>query len=117
MKSGKITELHGDMSMWNDLEGQEVRKRIKEFLGPLRKYYNVSIEYKKPHSTFEFSSIEFEAESAARYDGFHVLISSNLKHDINEMIELYDSKDGIEKAFYTIKHPIEILFVTGLLNA
>ena len=92
----------------SDLSNQEVRKQIKELLGPLRTHYKVSIEHKKPHSTFEFSLIENEVRSAARYDGYHVLISSNMRHDMNEMIELYDSKDGIEKAFYTIKHPIQI---------
>lgn len=92
----------------SNLSNQEVRKRIKELLGPLRKHYKVTIEHNKPHSTFEFSLIENEVKSASRYDGYHVLISSNMKHDMNEMIELYDSKDGIEKAFYTIKHPIQI---------
>jgi len=92
----------------SDLTNSEVRKRIKDLLGPFRKHYNVVIGHNKPHSTFEFSINEDEVESAVQYDGYHVLISSNLGHSMNDIIELYDSKDGIEKAFFTIKHPIQI---------
>ncbi len=90
------------------LTNRESRKQINDLLGLLRKHYTVTIEQKKPHSTFEFSLDESEIDAVARYDGYHVLISSNLNHDINDIIDLYDSKDGIEKAFYTIKHPIQI---------
>lgn len=90
------------------LTNREVRKHINDLLGSLRKHYSVTIEQKKPHSTFEYSLIESEVDAASRYDGYHVLISSNLDHDINDIIDLYDSKDGVEKAFYTIKHPIQI---------
>jgi len=90
------------------LTNREVRKQINDLLGSLRKHYKVTIEQKKPHSTFEYSLIESEVDATSRYDGYHVLISSNLDHDINDIIDLYDSKDGVEKAFYTIKHPIQI---------
>ncbi|MEA3558245.1 MAG: hypothetical protein U9R75_03230, partial [Candidatus Thermoplasmatota archaeon] len=92
----------------SNLSNQEVRKRINDLLGPLRKHYKVIIEHSKPHSTFEYSIYETEVGSAARYDGYHVLISSNLGHSMSDIIGLYDSKDGVEKAFYTIKHPIRI---------
>lgn len=92
----------------SELSNGEARKHINDLMGPLRKHYKVSIDHNKPHSTFEFSMNEIEVESATRYDGYHVLISSNMGHDMNEIIELYDSKDGVEKAFYTIKHPIQI---------
>ncbi|MBD3407000.1 MAG: IS1634 family transposase [Candidatus Lokiarchaeota archaeon] len=90
------------------LTNREIRKQINDLLGSLRKHYTVTIEQKKPHSTFDYSLIESEIKAAARYDGYHVLISSNIDHDVNDIIDLYDSKDGVEKAFYTIKHPIQI---------
>lgn len=91
-----------------DHSNREVRKQINDLLGPLRKHYKVTIEHRKPHSTFESSIDERTVESSAQYDGYHVLISSNLEHSMSDIIGLYDSKDGVEKAFYTIKHPIKI---------
>lgn len=103
----KVDDLIKELVSSN-LSNQEVRKRINDLLGPLRKHYKVTIEHSKPHSTFEYSIDETEVGSAARYDGYHVLISSNLGHSMSDIIGLYDSKDGVEKAFYTIKHPIRI---------
>lgn len=91
-----------------NLSNREIRNRITDLLGSSRKYYNVIVDHKKPHSTMEFSLDSEEVEKAAIYDGYHVLISSNLNHSMKDIIDLYDSKDGIEKAFYTIKHPIRI---------
>jgi transposase len=90
------------------LSNREIRNHITDLLGSFRKYYDVTIEHKKPHSTLEFAIDQDEVNRAAEYDGYHVLISSNLGHSMNDIISLYDSKDGIEKAFYTIKHPIRI---------
>ena len=92
----------------SNLSNREIRNRITDLLGSSRKYYNVIVDHKKPHSTMEFSLDSEEVEKAAIYDGYHVLISSNLNHSMKDIIDLYDSKDGIEKAFYTIKHPIRI---------
>lgn len=90
------------------LSNREIRNRITELLGSFRKNYSVTVEHKKPHSTLELSLDQEEVDRAAVYDGYHVLISSNLNHSMKDIVGLYDSKDGIEKAFYTIKHPIRI---------
>ena len=77
-------------------------------MGDLRKYYSVTIQKAKAHSKFEYTINEKMLEEAKQYDGYYALISSNTAHSMSEIISLYDEKDGVEKAFFTIKHPIKI---------
>lgn len=90
------------------LSNREIRARINECLGDLRKYYSVNIQKTKPHSSFEYTINEDAIQTAERYDGYYVLISSNVEHSMMDIISLYGEKDGVEKAFFTIKHPIKI---------
>lgn len=92
----------------SDLSNREIRSQINNCLGTLRKYYTVTIQKAKPHSTFEYHIEKDALENASRYDGYYALTSSNPDHSMKDIVELYDSKDGVEKAFYTIKHPIRI---------
>lgn len=92
----------------SELSNRDIRAQINECLGDLRKYYRVTIQKAKPHSTFEFTINETLLEEAKHYDGYYALISSNTNHIMSEIISLYDDKDGVEKAFFTIKHPIKI---------
>lgn len=92
----------------SQLPNRDIRAQINECLGDLRKYYRVTIQKAKPHSTFEYTINWNKLEEAKHYDGYYVLISSNTTHSLSEMISLYDDKDGVEKAFFTIKHPIKI---------
>jgi len=92
----------------SDLSNREIRSEIREFFGDLRKYYDVGIERTKARSTFRYAINENEIGKAERFDGYFVLMSSNLEHSMNDIIELYDAKDGVEKSFCTIKHPIRI---------
>ena len=98
-----ISELNN-----SELSNRDIRARINECLGELRKYYSVKIQKAKPHSTFEYIINEDALETAEHYDGYYVLISSNVDHSMLDIISLYDEKDGVEKAFFTIKHPIRI---------
>jgi len=92
----------------SDQSNREIRAQINECLGDLRKYYSVTIQKAKEHSTFEYTINETLLDEARYYDGYYALISSNIAHSMLEMISLYDDKDGVEKAFFTIKHPIKI---------
>ena len=92
----------------SELSNRDIRAQINECVGDLRKYYSVMIQKAKPHSTFEYTVNETLLEEAKQYDGYYVLISSNTNHIMSEIISLYDDKDGVEKAFFTIKHPIKI---------
>lgn len=92
----------------SELSNRDIRARINECLGDLRKYYRITIQKAKPHSTFEYTINKKILEEAEQYDGYYALISSNTAHSMSEIISLYDEKDGVEKAFFTIKHPIKI---------
>jgi transposase len=103
----RLEKLISELSN-SELPNRYIRARINECLGDQRKYYSVKIQKAKPHSTFEYSINEDAREMAEHYDGYYVLISSNVDHSMMDIISLYDEKDGVEKAFFTIKHPIKI---------
>ena len=103
----KLEQLIQKLSSSDQLN-RVIRAKINECLGDLRKYYSVTIQKAKPHSTFEYTINEKMLEEAKHYDGYYALISSNTAHPMSEIISLYDEKDGVEKAFFTIKHPIKI---------
>jgi transposase len=103
----KLEQLIQKLSL-SDQSNRVIRTKINECLGDLRKYYSVTIQKAKPHSTFEYTINEKILEEAKHYDGYYALISSNTAHPMSEIISLYNGKDGVEKAFFTIKHPIKI---------
>lgn len=103
----RVQKLISELSD-SGLSNRDIRARINECLKDLRKYYSVKIKKAKPHSTFEYSINKDAVETAEHYDGYYVLISSNVDHSMMDIISLYDEKDGVEKAFFTIKHPIRI---------
>jgi transposase len=103
----KLEQLIQKLSS-SDQSNRVIRTKINECLGDLRKYYSVTIQKAKPHSTFEYTINEKILEEAKHYDGYYALISSNTAHPMSEIISLYNGKDGVEKAFFTIKHPIKI---------
>ena len=103
----RLEQLIQELSS-SDQPNRVIRAKINECLGDLRKYYGVTIQKAKPHSTFEYTINEKMLEEAKQYDGYYALISSNTAHSMSEIISLYDEKDGVEKAFFTIKHPIKI---------
>jgi transposase len=90
------------------LANREVRRLIRETLGDLRKFYDVQIEQYKERSTFTFKVDEEAVQAAEKYDGYFVLLSTDLGHDAAEVLDIYSEKDGVEKAFRTIKNPIAI---------
>ena len=90
------------------LSNREVRARIREELGDLRKHYRVEIERYQERSTFSYKVDEEAVKEAKRYDGYFILLSTDLGHDAAEVLDLYNEKDGVEKAFRTIKNPIAI---------
>ena len=90
------------------LANREVRRLIRAELGDLRKHYRVEVEQFKERSTFTFQVDEEAVQDAEKYDGYFVLLSTDLGHDAAEVLEIYSEKDGVEKAFRTIKNPIAI---------
>ena len=91
-----------------ELKNRELRKLINDELGDLRKYYEVKVEQHQRRSTFTCAVNEEAVQAAAAYDGFFMLLSSNRQHTAGEVLDVYTTKDGVEKAFGTIKNPIAI---------
>ncbi len=91
-----------------DLSPEEVRSRLDEVFNGHRRKYRYRVRETKPRSTFKCELDEEALKTAREFDGFHVLISTDLSLSAEEIVELYDSRDVVEKVFCTMKNIVRV---------
>jgi len=91
-----------------DLSNQELRARIRDELGELRHHYTVEIKERQARSTFTFARKAEEIETVALLDGYFALLATDVALSGADIPQTYSERDGVEKAFYIHKGPIEM---------
>jgi transposase len=87
---------------------KELNVKLEEVLASVKGHYRVTPKEVKERSTFSYKLKTKTLRSTEALDGFYALMSTNLDVMMDEVLDVYECKDGIEKAFYTIKHPIRV---------
>lgn len=90
---------------WQDYKRpfKRVPKGVKTMLNQSRHKKYLKIKYRKGQPEFEF--VESEIERRRKYWGKHILFSSNAENTAERIIDLYGSKDKVEKGFGILKSP------------
>ena len=82
---------------------KRVPKGVKTMLEQSRHKKYLKIKYRKGEPKFEF--VETEIEKRKKYWGKHILFSNNAESTAERIIDLYGSKDKVEKGFGILKSP------------
>lgn len=90
---------------WQDYKRppERVPKGVKTMLSQSKHKKYIKIKYRKGQAVFEF--VEPEIERKKKYWGKHILFSNNTKNTAERIIDLYGSKDKVEKGFGILKSP------------
>lgn len=87
---------------------KELEEELDEILASVKEHYRVTPKEVKERSTFSYKLRTGVIRNREALDGLYALMSTNTDVGMDEVVEVYDTRDGIEKAFYTIKHPIRV---------
>jgi len=82
---------------------KRVPKGIKTMLEQSRHKKYLKIKYRKGQAMFEF--VETEIGKKKKYWGKHILFSNKAESTAERIIDLYGSKDKVEKGFGILKSP------------
>lgn len=92
----------------SDMAVEDVREELKDILGDRKKYYRYRVKEISEYSEFMWEEKKEVQKESSEFDGYYVLMSTDLDVSMKEIIEVNDSRDAAEKAFQTIKNPVNI---------
>lgn len=81
---------------------------VKGILGNKKKYYRYRLIKTPQHSDFTWKLKDVVLEKNGEFDGYYVLMSTDMSHSMKDIIEINDSRNIAEKAFQTLKNPLRI---------
>jgi len=87
---------------------EEVRDKLRSILGDKRRYYRYRVKESKGHSVFTWKLKEDVVEEAGEFDGYYALMSTKTDIPMEDIVDINDSRDVVEKSFQTLKHPVKI---------
>lgn len=104
---GKLEALM-KATMKDPMSKKELKRSIDEILASTGDHYRVTLKKIEQRSTFSYDIRTKVIKETEALDGFYALMATNKDVRMDELVDVYDTRDGIEKAFYTIKHPIRV---------
>jgi len=85
-----------------------IEKKLGELLHKHPGWFEVELVRKARDLTVIWERDEQAIERKGEWDGWYVLMASNIEADDREIVEAYAAQDGVEKSFRTIKNPIKV---------
>lgn len=101
----KLEDLRSSVS---EMSIEDARDMLKGILGNKKKYYRYRLIKTPQHSDFTWKLKDVVLEKNGEFDGYYVLMSTDMSHSMKDIIEINDSRDIAEKAFQTLKNPLRI---------
>ena len=85
-----------------------IDKQLEKILGEDRDRFKISLKMVKLRPTISWAVDYDEVKVAEKDDGWFVLMASDLEAPAEEILAAYEDKDGIEKAFRSLKSVIDL---------